>query len=34
MAQASRELAYPDSRTKIIELMEEVAGGMHNPGSR
>jgi len=34
MAQASRELAHPDSRTKIIELMEEVAGGMHNPGSR
>jgi len=34
MAQASRELAHPESRTKIIELMEEVAGNMPSPGSR
>ncbi len=26
MAQASRELAHPESRTKIIELMEELTG--------
>ncbi len=27
MAQASRELAHPESKTKIIELMEELVGG-------